>query len=93
MWHMGSMQDKTDMKEKPAMQIVSYWYVTNLSNKPLRLLNAKMNYAVLNMVSIHDSSGSNNFGDYPIMPNATAEVIIDSWITPPKCKEKKDFKE
>lgn len=84
-WHMGEMENK------PAMQVVSYWYVTNLSDQPLLLLNSEIKHAAISMLSVQHPE-NDVFGEYPILPKCTSEVIIDFWIQPPRCKEGKDYK-
>ena len=75
-WHMGSSNNE------PAMQIVCRWYVTNLVDREMRILAARiLRPETRGMVSTKHPSG-NNFGQYPILPGATTELSADFWIKP-----------
>lgn len=86
-WHMGRTGD-----QKPAMQVVSYWYITNPTDLPIRILNTCISrHRISGHVSIKDIN-SEYHGSYPIPPHATTDLHADFWIHPPICKEGKDLK-
>lgn len=85
-WHMGKTTD-----QKPSMQIVSYWYVTNTTDRPLNILNAYIKNPLTQGHVLTKNARSNYHGSYPIPPNTTTDLHADFWITPPLCKEGKDL--
>lgn len=85
-WHMGKTGD-----QKPSMQVVSYWYITNQTNRPLRVLNA---YVVKPKIFGHvvtKDLNSQYHGSYPIPPHSTTDLHADFWINPPIRKIGKDL--
>ncbi len=86
-WHMGSTEDK-----QPTMQIVSYWYVTNRTNRPINILNAYIkNPKTQGHVMLKDVNSAYH-GNYPVPPHTTTDLHADFWVHPPFRKEGKDFK-
>jgi hypothetical protein len=86
-WHMGRAGD-----QKPAMQIVSYWYVTNRMDQPIKILNAYIKKPrTSGHISLKDVH-SVYHGSYPVPPRTTTDLHANFWIHPPFCKEGKDFK-
>jgi len=78
--------------QKPAMQIVSYWYITNPTNLPIRILNTYINHPrISGHVSIKDIE-SEYHGSYSVPPYATTDLHADFWIHPPIRREGKDLK-
>ncbi|MDH4027926.1 MAG: hypothetical protein OEU95_03745 [Nitrospirota bacterium] len=85
-WHMGATGNK-----EPSMQVVSYWYITNQTNRPVRILNA---YIVKPRVYGHVMTkdvGSQYHGSYPVPPNTTTDLHADFWINPPIRRIGKDL--
>lgn len=76
-WHMGSS------KGQPAMQVVSNWYVTNITNRDILLLSVRLKKPAINGSICVRHSHSDYYGRYPILPGATTEAVADFWITPP----------
>jgi len=86
-WHMGRSGD-----QKPAMQVVSYWYITNQADRPLKMLNV---YIVKPRIYGHvltKDVNSEYHGSYPVPPHSTTDLHADFWIDPPIRKEGKDLK-
>jgi hypothetical protein len=86
-WHMGRTGD-----QKNAMQIVSYWYVTNTTDRPVNILNAYIKRPFTLGHVLTKDVHSDYHGSYPIPPHATVDLHADFWITPPLCKEGKNLK-
>ncbi len=86
-WHKGRTGD-----QKPAMQIASYWYVTNPTEQPIRILNTYIDKPrVFGHVSIKDVN-SQYYGSYSIPPHATTNLHADFSINPPIRKEGQKLK-
>ncbi|WP_417319231.1 hypothetical protein [Emcibacter sp.] len=86
-WHMGRTGDA-----KPAMQLASYWYATNITDQPMSIFNCYIKSPwIQGQVLLKDTS-SPCFGKFPIPPNSTTELHADFWIVPPIQKEGKDLK-
>lgn len=85
-WHMGKTGD-----QKPGMQIVSYWYVTNTTDRPLNILNAYIKKPLTQGHVLIKDIHSNYHGSYAVPPNTTTDLHADFWITPPICKEGRDL--
>jgi hypothetical protein len=86
-WHMGRTGD-----QKPSMQVVSYWYITNQTNQPLMVLNA---YIVRPRIYGHVMTkdvNSQYHGSYPVPPHSTTDLHADFWINPQIRKVGKDLK-
>lgn len=85
-WHMGRTSD-----QKPAMQIVGYWYVTNHTDSPVSILNAHIaSPPVQGHVMVKDTQ-SDYHGSYPVPPHATTDLHANFWIEPPTVKKGKDL--
>lgn len=87
-WHMGSMgQDK-----KPAMQVVSRWYATNTTDRPIVVTTAFIKKPRIEAVlPLTQHPQRNVFGGYPIPPKSTSELALDFWVQPPKREADEDF--
>ncbi|MCU7795633.1 MAG: hypothetical protein KZQ75_00740 [Candidatus Thiodiazotropha sp. (ex Myrtea spinifera)] len=85
-WHMGKTGD-----QKPGMQIVTYWYVTNTTDKPVNILNAYIKKPLTQGLVLIKDVHSDYHGSYPIPPNTTTDLQADFWIAPPIGKEGKDL--
>ena len=77
--------------QKPAMQITSYWYVTNTTDRPVNILNAYIKKPFTQGHVLTKDVHSEYHGSYPIPPFATTDLHADFWITPPICKEGKNI--
>ena len=85
-WHMGKTGE-----QQPAMQVVSYWYVTNQSEYPVKVLNAYIKHPeTFGHVSTKDVN-SQYHGSYPVPANTTTDLHADFWIHPPIKKEGKNL--
>lgn len=86
-WHMGKTGD-----QNPAMQIVSYWYVTNRTGQPVNILNAYIKkprtQGHVMLADVHSAY----HGSYPVPPHMTIDLHADFWVQPPFRKDGKDFK-
>ncbi len=76
-WHMGSMADK------PAMQVVADWHITNITGDPVYLLKARIVNPFTEGHVFTRHCKQNVYGHYPILPRATTEARSDFWIIPP----------
>jgi len=86
-WHMGRTGD-----QKPAMQIVSYWYITNTTDRPVNILNAYIKRPFTQGHVLTKDIRSDYHGSYPIPPHATTDLHANFWITPLVCKEGENLK-
>ena len=86
-WHMGKTA-----AQQPSMQIVSYWYVTNQHDFPIKILNAHIKKPYLSGHVMTKDSSSEYYGSYPIPPKATTDLHADFWLHPPINKVGKDIK-
>lgn len=88
-WHMGAVGNE----KKPAMQVVSEWYVTNITSQRVVITTAFIKKpkteAVLPLIK---HPVQNVYGGYPVLPNSTTELSLDFWVQPPRCKEGETFK-
>src|SRR5574341_163056 len=75
-WHMGSIN------KQPAMQLVSNWYVTNITNDPVIILGSRI---------LRPRIDGHVFATQ-ISKGATDKVSAHFWIQPPVCKQGRDFK-
>lgn len=86
-WHMGRTGD-----QKPTMQIVGYWYITNTTDQPINVLNCYIKRPwTQGHVSLKDVHSSYH-GSYPIPPHTTTDLHAYFWIHPPIRKEGRDLK-
>ena len=86
-WHMGRTGD-----QKPSMQVVSYWYITNQTGRPVKILNA---YIVKPEVFGHVMTkdvNSQYHGSYPVPAHSTTDLHANFWINPPIRKVGKNLK-
>ena len=85
-WHMGARGND------PAMQVASHWYVTNITDDELRILGARIPRPHAEGHVAVEHPERRIFGDYPILPGATSEVIVDLWVEPPVRQAGQEFK-
>lgn len=85
-WHMGRTGEG-----KPTMQIVSYWYVTNNTDEPVRILNTYLKWPMTQGHVLVKDVHSNFHGSFPIPPHTTTELHADFWVEPPVRGEGRDF--
>lgn len=86
-WHMGKTGD-----QKPTMQVVSYWYITNPTEYSVNILNVYIdNPRIFGHVLTKDVN-SQYHGSYPVPPHATTDLHADFWIHPPIRKEGRKLK-
>lgn len=86
-WHLGKTGD-----QKPTMQIVSYWYVTNRTDQPVYILNAYIKKPRTQGHVMLKDVHSAYHGNYPAPPHTTTDLHTDFWVHPPFRAEGKDFK-
>lgn len=86
-WHMGRTGD-----QKPSMQVVSYWYITNQTNRPLKMLNAHIVKPRIHGHVMTKDVNSQYHGSYPVPPHSTTDLHADFWINPPIHRVGKDLK-
>lgn len=86
-WHMGKTGG-----QKPAMQVVGYWYVTNRTNRPITILNAHIRKPKTPGHVMLKDVHSDYHGSYTVPPYTTTDLHADFWIVPPVCREGKDLK-
>lgn len=85
-WHMGGKGGQ------PAMQMVSYWYVTNRTDKPIMILNTYLRPTGTFGHVLTKDVHSVFHGSYPVPPHTTTELHADFWLQPLQCREGKDFR-
>lgn len=85
-WHMGSVASR------PAMQVVSDWFITNITNQPIHLVGAHITRPRTNGFVLVRHPQRNIYGPYVIPPGFTTEATADFWIQPPVRKVGQDFK-
>ncbi|MEQ8964876.1 MAG: hypothetical protein RID91_03555 [Azospirillaceae bacterium] len=81
-WHMGRTGD-----QRPAMQVATYWHITNPTDQPIRVLSAFIARPKTDGMVLVKDVNSNYFGSYSIPPGCTTELNADFWIVPPITKE------
>lgn len=80
-------------KDKPAMQVVSQWYATNITTEQVVVTNGFIRKPKTETVMpLIKHPNSNVFGRYPILPRKTTQLMLDFWIQPPLHKEGESFK-
>jgi len=80
-WSLGSV------KGKPAMQVVSDWFITNISNQDVLICGVKITKPRINGSILVRHPYQNIYGSYRIPPNFTTDARIDFWIQPPIRRE------
>lgn len=85
-WHMGRTDD-----QKPSMQVVSYWYITNQTSRPLKILNAYVARPKVYGHVMTKDVNSQYHGSYPVPPHSTTDLHADFWINPPIRRIGKDL--
>lgn len=80
-WSLGSVRGK------PAMQVVSDWFVTNISNQDVLICGVRIRKPKTNGSILVRHPDQNLFGSYLIPPNFTTDARIDFWIQPPVRQE------
>jgi hypothetical protein len=84
-WHMGSVDGR------PAMQVTSRWFCTNITKQPVRLLGSYLTRPrTRGSVAVKDV-GSNFFGLYDIPPQVTTQANAHFWVQPPTRKAGQAF--
>jgi hypothetical protein len=67
-----------------ATHLHGHWFVTNTSNRNLRLLKARVHKHGVNFTNVFTQHPDRNvFGRYPIQPHALSEVVVDFTFFPP----------
>jgi len=88
-WHMGGMSGN------PAMQIVGDFFITNISDRPVRLPQMELRYGLWGRKKVHGAiivEGPNSYyGMYDIEPNDTRDSRADFWIFPPVQQANRPF--
>ena len=80
-WSMGSVHGK------PAMQVVSDWFVTNISDREALICKVRIRkYRTTGCILVRHPN-QNVFGTYRIPAGFTTNARIDFWIQPPNRKE------
>ncbi len=86
-WHMGLRNNK------PVMQILAQWYVTNITTEPVIVTNGFIKKPKTETtLTLIKHPNKNVFGGFPILPRRTTQLMLDFWIQPPIYKENKSFK-
>jgi len=82
-WYLGSL------KGEPTMQVVSDWYITNISNVDVLICGVSLRKpkTVGHIFVRHPQEDT--YGSYSIPPFCTTKATIEFWIKPPICKEDK----
>lgn len=76
-WHMGSSGDK------PAMQVVASYFVTNITKYNVIITVAKLQKSgTLGHADVKDSQ-SNYWGKYSLPPGGSSELHMHFWVMPP----------
>jgi hypothetical protein len=86
-WHMGRTGDG-----RPSMQIVTYWYVTNRTDRPISILNAYIRKPRWQGMVMTKDTRSAYHGSYPVPPHAITELHADFYGNPPFAKEGKTIR-
>ena len=61
-----------------------HWFVTNTSNRNLRLLKARLHKHGADFTNVFTQHPDRNvFGRYPILPHSLSEVLVDFTFFPP----------
>jgi hypothetical protein len=76
-WSPGSV------KGKPAMHIVSDWFITNVSSQDVLICAVKVRKPKASGDILVRNPYQNIYGTYRIPPNYTTDASIDFWIQPP----------
>lgn len=84
-WSLGTS------KGEPIMQIVSEWYITNISYGDVFVCKVSLRKpkTIGNIAVRHPSRDI--YGDYLIPPGKTTEAQVDFWVQPPTRKENEPF--
>ena len=86
-WHMGQTGE-----QKPSMQIVTYWYVTNRTDRPINILNAYIKRPRWQGMVMTKDVRSDYHGSYPVPPNMTTDLDASFYVSPPFRKRGKKLK-
>ncbi|MFC1590411.1 hypothetical protein ACFL42_02830 [Candidatus Omnitrophota bacterium] len=70
----------------PAMQVVSHWHVTNITDEDVTLCGTRVRKPRVNGFVMVRHPNSNIYGGYNIPPRFTTEASADFWIQPPTKK-------
>jgi hypothetical protein len=83
---MGSMNDQ------PAMHVLSHWYVTNVSDRPVQVLRAFLSKPRTEALVVFVRHPTEEvYGRYQIQREATSELIAEFSVQPPVREVGKDF--
>ena len=85
-WHMGGFADK------PAMQVVGKFTVTNITKYNILLTVVKMKKPQALGHVMCRKSGENIYGDYMIPDGGTTDLSYGFWIIPPFKEKGQSFK-
>ncbi len=85
-WHMGSSG------EKPAMQIVTQFKATNITNLDILVTQARMKKPKCYGHVLTRHPDQNMYGSYMIPARKISEVSLDFWVMPPIKKKGESFK-
>jgi len=86
-WSLGTSQ------AEPVMQIVSEWYITNISYGDVLICKVILRKPkTIGNISIRHPR-RDMYGDYHIPPGNTTEALVDFWVKPPTKKEDEPFDE
>lgn len=83
-WHMGRTGDG-----RPSMQIVTYWYVTNRTDRPMSILNAYIKKPRWQGMVMTKDARSHYYGSYPVLPHSMTELHASFYGNPPFRREGK----
>lgn len=85
-WAVGSRN------KDPATQVVSYWFVTNVSDVQVKVIRAIISKRKTEGHVLPADPGSGIYGSYILAPGASTEMHADFFIQPPITKPGKSFK-
>jgi len=74
------------------MQVVSDWFITNITDQPIRLLGSHLTRPGTTGFTIVKHPEENIFGLYEIPPGFTTEATANFWVQPPVRNVGQDFK-
>lgn len=93
--HEGPIWNEGAVGDRPAMQVRCKWFVTNIADRPIRLLSAHLTRLIHQRVNgyimVRHSQG-NIYGAYEITPGDTTEAHVSFWIQPPIRRVEQDFR-
>lgn len=88
----GGNWSKGSYRTKPAIALHSRWYATNITDKPVRILQVHTGKPFLGgFVMVRHPTRDIFDGEYPILPDTTTEVIVDLYLELTELDEKSDY--